>query len=122
MLFWLPAARREAALRARLAGPPPHGTPGAASAAAIPGVPVATAAPGTAPGGPGPAEAAWLPAASPGPRLRLAQLAPAVLPGPAEDPQTAGPPGGLAWFPTGPVPPAWHALPGTAGIPEASDD
>ena len=48
VLFWLPTPRREAALRARLAGPPPHGTPDAASAAAIPGVPVATAAPGTA--------------------------------------------------------------------------
>ncbi len=125
VLFWLPTARREAALRARLAGPPPHGTTGTASAAAIPGVPVATAAPGTAPGGPGPAGAAWLPAASPGPRLRLAQLAPPGQPGPpgtAEDPQTAGPPGGLAWYPPDPIPPAWHALPGTPGIPEASDD
>jgi len=117
VLFWLPTARREAALRARLAGPPPHGTPSAASAAAIPGVPVATAAPGTAPGGPGPAGAAWLPAASPGPRLRLAQLAPPGPPGPAEDPPPAGPPGGLAWYPPGPIPPAWHALPGTPGIP-----
>ena len=122
VLFWLPSPRREAALRARLAGPLPHGIPGAAPADAIPGVPVATAAPGTAPGGPGPAGAAWLPAANPGPRLRLAQLAPAGLPGPAEDPPTAGPPGGLAWYPPGPVPPTWHALPGTPGTPEASDD
>ena len=33
VLFWLPSPRREAALRARLAGPPPHGTPDADSAA-----------------------------------------------------------------------------------------
>ena len=66
VLFWLPSPRREAALRARLAGPPPHGTRNAPSAAQIPGVPVATAAPGTSPEGP--AGAAWLPAASPGPR------------------------------------------------------
>ncbi len=66
VLFWLPTARREAALRARLAGPPPHGTPGAASAAAIPGVPVSTAAPGTAPGGPGPAGRPGCPPQAPG--------------------------------------------------------
>ena len=29
VLFWVPAMRRETALRARLAGPPPHGIPGA---------------------------------------------------------------------------------------------
>jgi hypothetical protein len=120
VLFWLPTPRREAALRTRLAGPPPHSTPGAASAAAIPGVPVATAAPATAPSGP--AGAAWLPAANPGPRLRLAQLAPPGPPAPAGDPPPAGPPGGLAWYPPDPIPPAWHALPGTPGIPEAADD
>ena len=74
VLFWLRSPRREAALHARLAGPPPPGTRDAASAAQIPGVPVATAAPGTSPEGP--AGAAWLPAGSPGPRRRLAQLAP----------------------------------------------
>ena len=56
-----PARRRTAP-----ATPPPP--------AQIPGVPVATAAPGTSPEGP--AGAAWLPAGSPGPRRRLAQLAP----------------------------------------------
>jgi Replication-relaxation len=70
VLFWLPSARREAALHARLAGPPPPGIPGAACAGQIPGVPVATAAPGASPQGP--AGTAWLPAGSPGPRLRLA--------------------------------------------------
>ena len=125
VLFWLPTPRREAALRARLAGPPPHGTPDAASAATIPGVPVATAAPGTAHGGP--AGAAWLPAGGPGPRLRLAQLAPAPAPAPAPGPQpgdgpAAAPPGGLAWYPPDPAPPPWHALPGTPVVSEAGDD
>jgi len=124
VLFWLPSPRREAALRARLAGPPPHVTPHAASAAAIPGVPVATAAPGTA--AEGPAGAAWLPAGSPGPRLRLIQLAPAGAPAPAmdlpPDGLTAAPPGGLAWYPPAPAPPAWHALPGAPANPEADDD
>jgi len=125
VLFWLPTPRREAALRARLAGAPPHGTPDAASAAAIPGVPVATAAPGTAAGGP--AGAAWLPAGGPGPRLWLAQLAPAPTHAPAPGPQPgdgppAAPPGGLAWYPPDPPPPPRHALPGTPVIPEAGDD
>ena len=86
VLFWLPSPRREAALRARLAGPPPHGIRDAASAAQIPGVPVATAAAGPSPEGP--AGAAWLPAGSPGPRLRLAQLAP-----PGTAPAAGGPAG-----------------------------
>jgi hypothetical protein len=123
VLFWLPTPRREAALRARLSGPPPHGTPGAASAAQIPGVPVATATPGTSPEGP--AGAAWLPAGASGPRLRLAQLAPPGTPAPGPQPASpaAGPlPGGLAWYPPDPAPPAWHALPGTPGFPQASDD
>ena len=63
VLFRLPSPRREAALHARLAGPPPPGIRDAASAAQIPGVPVATAAPGTSPHGP--AGAAWLPAGAP---------------------------------------------------------
>ena len=123
VLFWLPSAGREAALHARLAGPPPPGTPGAASAAQIPGVPVATAAPGTSPDGP--AGAAWLPAASPGPRLRLAQLAPpGTAPAggsPAEETQ-GGPPGGLAWHPPEPAPPAWNALPGEPRPGQDGDD
>jgi protein involved in plasmid replication-relaxation len=110
VLFWLPTARREAALRARLAGPPPHGTPGA-SAAQVPGVPVATAAPGT--GADGPAGAAWLPAGRPGPRLRLAALAPPGTAGPAAAPgETPALPGGLPWHPPAPSPPAWDALAG----------
>jgi hypothetical protein len=112
VLFWLPTPRREAALRARLNGPPPHGTPGAATAAQIPGVPVVTAASGTGPEGP--AGAAWLPAGSPGPRLRLAQLAPPGNTAPAASPQpgntSSAPPGGRPWQPPDPVPPAWDAL------------
>ena len=88
VLFHLPTARREAALRARLGGPPPHGTPGA-TAAQIPGVPVATTAPDASNGGP--AGAAWLPAGRPGPRLRLAALAPSGAPPSAADPGQAPP-------------------------------
>ena len=123
VLFWLPSPRREAALHARLAGPPPAGTPDAATAAQIPGVPVATAAPGTSPEGP--AGPAWLPAGTPGPRWRLAQLAP---PGTApalsgEPDQTPGvPPGGLAWYPPSPVPPARHALHGEPRCGQPGDD
>jgi hypothetical protein len=113
----LPSPRREAALRARLAGPPPHGTPGA-TAAQVPGVPVATAAPGTVPGGP--AGAPGLPAGSPGPRLRLAQLAPPGTAAPAADPGEAPvPAGGLPWYPPAPSPPAWDALDGTPRSPQA---
>jgi hypothetical protein len=123
VLFWLPSPRREAALHARLAGPPPPGTRNAASAAQIPGVPVATAAPGTS--SQGPAGAAWLPAGRPGPRRRLAQLAP---PGtaPADsspaDETPGTPPGGLAWHPPYPAPPAWHALHGEPRPGQAADD
>jgi len=118
VLFWLPGPRREAALHARLAGPPP-GIRDAASAAQIPGVPVATAARGASPGGP--AGAAWLPAGSPGPRLRLAQLAP---PGTAlADGSPAGEaPGGLAWQPPEPVPPAWNAAVGEPSPGQDSGD
>jgi Replication-relaxation len=123
VLFWLRSPRREAALHARLSGPPPPGTRDAASAAQIPGVPVATAAPGTSPEGP--AGAAWLPAGSPGPRRRLAQLAPPgtgpALSGEPDEPPGA-PPGGLAWHPPSPVPPAWHALPGESLPGEPGDD
>jgi hypothetical protein len=109
VLFRLPTARREAALRARLAGPPPHGTPGPA-ADRIPGVPVATTAPDASPDGP--AGAAWLPAGRPGPRLRLAALAPPGAPPPAAAPGQAparAPAGGLPWHPPAPAPPAWDA-------------
>jgi hypothetical protein len=119
VLFWLPGARREATLRARLAGPAPHSIPGALTAAAIPGVPVATAAPGPE----GPAGAVWLPADQAGPRLRLAQLAPpGTLALAGSDTQPGGPPGGLRWHPPSPVPPAWHALPGAPGVGEAPCD
>ena len=104
VLFWLPSPRREAALHARLAGPPPPGTRDAASAAQIPGVPVATAAPGTSPEGP--AGAAWLPAGSPGP-------APAARPArPARHrPAPGGEPDGEA---PAPRPAGW---PGTRRLP-----
>jgi hypothetical protein len=107
VLFWLPSARREAALRAKLAGPPPPGTPLAATAASIPGVPIATTAPGFAPDADdSPAGPIWLPAASTtGPRLRLAQLAPAAV-APAGTP-AAEAATGLAWHPPSPAPPSW---------------
>jgi hypothetical protein len=122
VLFWLPSPSREAALRTRLAGPPPVGARGAASAAQIPGVPVATAAPGTS--ADGPAGAAWLPAAGPGPRQRLADLAPPGTPAPEPDPhpQPAAPPSALPWHLPDPSPPPWNALPGTSRFPQAGDD
>jgi hypothetical protein len=105
VLFALPSPRREAALRARLTGPPPHGIT-AATAAAIPGVPVATATPtaGDSPAGP-----LWLPAGSTGPRLRLAQLTPRTAAAPAASLPAAGEPaaGALPWHPPSPLPPAW---------------
>jgi Replication-relaxation len=123
VLFWLPSPGREAALHARLADPPPPGIRDAACAGQIPGVPVATAAPGTSPGGP--AGAAWLPAGSPGPRLRLGQLAP-----PGTAPADAGPageapgapPGALAWHPPYPAPPAWNAAVGEPRSDQDGDD
>ncbi len=123
VLFWLPSPSREAALHARLAGPPPPGIRDAASAAQIPGVPVVTAARGTSPQGP--AGAAWLPAGHPGPRLRLAQLAPpgtAPADGGPADETPGAPPGGLAWHPPYPAPPAWHDLPGEPRPGQPSDD
>jgi len=123
VLFWLRSPRREAALHARLAGPPPPGIRDAASAAQIPGVPVATAADGASREGPD--GAAWLPAASPGPRLRLAQLAPpgtAPADGGPADEAPGGPPGGLAWHPPEPAPPAWNALNGDPRPGQDSDD
>ena len=123
VLFCLRSPRREAALHARLAGPPPPGARDAASASQIPGVPVATAVPGSSPEGP--AGAAWLPAGGPGPRRRLAQLAPPSPARPAGTPadETPGVPlGGLAWHPPSPVPPAWHALPGESLPGEPADD
>jgi len=112
VLFWLPSPGREAALRARHAGPPPHGTPGA-SAAQIPGVPVATTAPGTSHRGP--AGAAWLPAGQPGPRLPLTALAPPRTPPPATGPGQAR---ALPWHPPAPAPPAWDAPADMAARPE----
>jgi hypothetical protein len=125
VLFHLRSPAREAALQRRLAGPPPPGIRDAASAAQIPGVPVATAAPGTSPQGP--AGAAWLPAGSPGPRLRLAQLAPpGIAPavgGPdgsgPDGEEPGGPPGSLPWHPPDPAPPAWNAA---AGEPRPGQD
>jgi hypothetical protein len=120
VLFRLRSLRREAALHARLVGPPPPGIRDAASAAQIPGVPVATATSGTSPDGP-----AWLPAGSPGPRRRLAELAPpGTAPALSGEPDEAPGdwPGGLAWHPPSPVPPAWHALHGEPLHGEPADD
>ena len=127
VLFWLPTARREAALRARLASPPPHGTPGAASAAAIPGVPVATATPGTAAGGRAgrgglAARRQARAAAAAGPaRRRPARPPPAPArrirrPAAAARPACPG-------IPPAPSRPPGTPCPGTpAALPEASDD
>jgi len=120
VLYRLHSPAREAALHARLAGPPPAGIPAAASAAQIPGVPVATATPDSSPQGP--AGAAWLPAGSPGPRLRLAQLAPPGSRPPDSGPDSeepGGPPGSLPWHPPDPAPPAWNAA---AGEPRPGQD
>lgn len=126
VLFWLPSARREAALHRRLAGPPPRGIRNAASAAQVPGVPVATATAAASPEGP--AGAAWLPAGSPGPRLRLAQLASPAAPS-ASGPAGGGPDGwevarppGLPWYPPRPHPPAWNALTGDPVPGQGEDD
>jgi hypothetical protein len=125
VLFWVRSPSREAALHARLAGPPPPGIRDAAAGAQIPGVPVATAAPDSSPQGP--AGAAWLPAGSPGPRLRLAQLAPPAIAPPGSGPdgsgpdgeEPGGPPGSLPWHPPDPAPPAWNAA---AGEPRPGQD
>jgi Replication-relaxation len=104
VLYHLPTTRRETALRARLNGPPPHGTPGP-TAARIPGVPIATTTPDATPGGP--AGAAWLPAGHPGPRLPLTHLTPPSTSPPAADPGHAAPTAGaLPWHPPPPAPPA----------------
>jgi hypothetical protein len=123
VLFWLPSPSRAAALHSRLAGPPPPGIRDATCAAQIPGVPVATAACGITREGPG--GATWLPAGSPGPRLRLGQLAPpgtAPADATAADETPDGPPGGLAWHPPQPAPPAWNTLPGEPRPGQDSDD
>jgi hypothetical protein len=100
VLFWLHSARREAALRTRLTGLPPARIQ-APSAAAIPGVPVATATPASAGGPAGPAGPAWLPAGSTGPRLPLSHLPGTTAGhGPAGQPGTS--PGGLPWYPPSP--------------------
>jgi hypothetical protein len=118
VLFWLPAARREAGLRALLASTAGRGT-GPRTAGAVPGVPVATTTPEAAAGGTGPAGAIWLPAGQPGPRLRLTHASgttPAQLPAAAgqqgEDGAAAGT--GLPWHPPAPAPPP---LPGHASGP-----
>jgi hypothetical protein len=103
VLFWLQSARREAALRTRLAGPAPNGAE-ATSAATIPGVTIATATPESATSPAGPAGPAWLPATRSGPRLPLNQLTGTIAsPHPAREPTAS--PGGLPWHPPSPAPP-----------------
>ena len=107
VLFWLPAARREAALRALLASPPPR-LPGPRPPARSPACPVATAthsrpAPAARPARSG------CPPGSPGPRLRLAQLAAGPRPPPpgrrpAGRRPAAAPAAGLPWHPPAPAP------------------
>jgi hypothetical protein len=99
VLFWLPTPPRGAALRDLLTRQPPGPAPA---------LTVATATPQSAGNG-GPAGPAWLPAGRPGPRLRLACLAP---PGPrGARPAAAGDglataPAGLPWHPPAPACPA----------------
>ena len=124
VLFWLPTARREAALRALLASTAGRGGPGTRPAGGVPGVPVATTTPQAAASGGGPAGPIWLPAGQPGPRLALAQAGGTT---PAPPPATAAgeqagdsvPPGtGLPWHPPVPAPPL---LPGGPGTHPAAD-
>jgi Replication-relaxation len=95
VLFWLasgPGRERHLHTLLTAAGP-------------VPGVPVATATPASAQAAGGPAGAAWLPAWQPGPRCRLARLAPRQAP--------AQPPGGdtgLPWHPPAPHPPPGEAF------------
>ena len=119
VLFWLPTARREAALRALLDSTAGRGGPGARPAGGVPGVPVATTTPQAAASGGGPAGPIWLPAGQPGPRLALAQAGGTT---PAPPPATAAgeqagdsiPPGtGLPWHPPVPAPPPLPGGPGT---------
>jgi len=111
VLFWLPTARREAALRALLGSAAGHSGPGARPAGGVPGVPVATTTPQAAASGGGPAGPIWLPAGQPGPRLALAQAGgttPAPPPATAAGEQTGNsiPAGtGLPWHPPIPAPP-----------------
>jgi hypothetical protein len=107
-LFWLPTARREAALRGLLGS---TAGPGTRPGGGVPGVPVATTTPHAAASGGGPAGPIWLPAGQPGPRLALAQAGGTT---PSPPPATAGgeqagdpaPPGsGLPWHPPAPAPP-----------------
>jgi hypothetical protein len=93
VLFWLASGpRREQQFRGLLAAAGP-----------VPGVPVATATPASAQAG-GPAGQAWLPAAQPGPRLRLAGIA-ALLPGARPAAQPPAGDAGLPWHPPAPCPP-----------------
>ena len=105
-----PARRRTAP-----ATPPPPRRSPASPSPPPPPAPAPTARPGPA----------WLPAGSPGP-------APAARPArPARHRPRAGggrttthrrPPGGLAWHPPYPVPPAWHALHGEPRPGQPGDD
>ncbi len=97
VLFWLPTARREAALRHLLhrhLGERPAGEDL---------VPAATAArdtgPATDPAGP-----VWLPLGTPGPRLRLIDLATHLLPPPASQPAAPASPQSPLHAPAGPDP------------------
>jgi hypothetical protein len=119
VLFWLPTARREAALRALLDSNVGGGAPGTRPAGGVPGVPVATTTPQAAASGGGPAGPIWLPAGQPGPRLALAQAGgttPAPPPATAagEQPGNSIPAGtGLPWHPPIPAPPPLPGDPGT---------
>jgi hypothetical protein len=114
-LFWLPSARREAALRALLGSTAGRGGPGPRTASAIPGVPIATTTLQAATSAGGPAGPIWLPAGQPGPRVALAQAG-GTIPAPVTGEQAGDsvPPGtGLTWHPPVPAPPFLPGGPST---------
>jgi hypothetical protein len=119
VLFWLPTARREAALRALLGTTAGHGGPGARPTGGVPGVPVATTTPEAAASDAGPAGPIWLPAGRPGSRLTLARAGGTT---PTPPPATAAgeqagdsipPATGMPWHPPAPAPPPLPGGPGT---------
>jgi len=119
VLFWLPTARRETALRALLGSTAGRDGPGPRPAGGVPGVPVATTTPQAAASGGGPAGPVWLPAGQPGPRLALAQAGgttPAPPPATAAGEQagdSAAAGTGLPWQAPVPAPPLLPGGPGT---------
>ena len=117
VLFWVPSPAREAALRARLAGPPPPG-PGRRLGRTDPRRPGRHRRPRHQRRRPGRGGLAA--------RRRPSAEAATGRPRPARHPRAgAGPqpaaPSALPWHPPDPAPPSWNALPGTP-LPGQDDD